>query len=233
MLNFKIMKKRHITLLFIMCIAALRVPAAVSDVPLLRLTLTSTDGWTYHRVGGELSREALQNYRVTLLTTEAGEACTLESPLADCTAADSLRVDLFYRVTDLGYVAAKLALKVDLLNAQGTLVGSTLIPAQADVYEQHMICTLPVPETGSYYLLFSAPKADVADHASVRSVYVYPATRDARSGDVNGDGQVDVADVNGVINAVLGRSALNADVNGDGQVDVADVNAVINLILSN
>ena len=52
-------------------------------------------------------------------------------------------------------------------------------------------------------------------------------------GDINGDGVVDIADVNAVINIMLGKSGftLPADINGDGYVDIADVNAVINLML--
>ena len=53
------------------------------------------------------------------------------------------------------------------------------------------------------------------------------------TGDINGDGKVDIADVNAVINAMLGKGGLTpaADVTGDGKVDIADVNAVINLML--
>ena len=56
---------------------------------------------------------------------------------------------------------------------------------------------------------------------------------DFQPGDVNGDGQVDIADVNAVINMMLGKTAQTAagDVTGDGSVDIADVNAVINLML--
>lgn len=52
-------------------------------------------------------------------------------------------------------------------------------------------------------------------------------------GDINGDGKVDIADVNAVINMMLGKASPTAagDVNGDGKVDIADVNAVINLML--
>ena len=51
--------------------------------------------------------------------------------------------------------------------------------------------------------------------------------------DVNGDGQVDVADISAIIDVMAGASAtgasatVNADVNGDGQVDVADIASVI------
>ena len=52
-------------------------------------------------------------------------------------------------------------------------------------------------------------------------------------GDLNGDGQVDISDVNAVINMMLGKVSPTAagDVTGDGNVDISDVNAVINLML--
>ena len=52
-------------------------------------------------------------------------------------------------------------------------------------------------------------------------------------GDVNGDGEVNIADANCVIN-VIQTDAVNAaaDVNGDGEVNIADVNAVIDIILN-
>ena len=55
-------------------------------------------------------------------------------------------------------------------------------------------------------------------------------------GDVNGDGIVDVSDVNIVINIMLGKIVsdellVTSDVNGDSKVDVSDVNIVINIML--
>ncbi len=53
------------------------------------------------------------------------------------------------------------------------------------------------------------------------------------TGDVNGDGIVDISDVNTVINMVLGKEDKTdaADVTGDGTVDISDVNAIINIML--
>ena len=56
------------------------------------------------------------------------------------------------------------------------------------------------------------------------------------TGDVTGDDQVDIADVNAIINIMLQKNPAsdypgNADVNDDGSVDIADVNAVINIML--
>ena len=52
-------------------------------------------------------------------------------------------------------------------------------------------------------------------------------------GDVNGDGEVNIADINAVIDMILsGRFDSKGDVNGDGEVNIADINAVIDMILS-
>ena len=54
----------------------------------------------------------------------------------------------------------------------------------------------------------------------------------AITGDVNGDGEVNIADVNAIIDMILsGNSDDAGDVNGDGEVNIADVNAVIDIIL--
>ena len=53
------------------------------------------------------------------------------------------------------------------------------------------------------------------------------------TGDVNGDGEVNIADVNAVIDMILsGNTAASGDVNGDGEVNIADVNTLIDMILT-
>ncbi len=52
------------------------------------------------------------------------------------------------------------------------------------------------------------------------------------NGDVNGDNEVNIADVNVLISAILSEDVQPAcDVNGDNEVNIADVNEVIGLIL--
>ena len=54
-----------------------------------------------------------------------------------------------------------------------------------------------------------------------------------RKGDVNGDGEVNIADVNAIIDCILtGNINPQGDVNGDTEVNIADVNAVIDIILN-
>ena len=51
-------------------------------------------------------------------------------------------------------------------------------------------------------------------------------------GDVNNDGEVNIADVNVIINVILGSGThISADVNADGEINIADVNAIISIIL--
>ena len=52
-------------------------------------------------------------------------------------------------------------------------------------------------------------------------------------GDVNGDLEVNIADVNVAIDMILGGNSSTpaADVNGDGEINIADINAIIDIIL--
>ncbi len=54
------------------------------------------------------------------------------------------------------------------------------------------------------------------------------------AGDVNGDGEVNISDINTLIDIILSASTDNeaADVNHDGEINVSDVNALIDIILS-
>ena len=56
-------------------------------------------------------------------------------------------------------------------------------------------------------------------------------------GDVNGDGEVNIADINALIDAILGGNIKPNDIglydtNVDGEVNIADINALIDLILN-
>ena len=54
-------------------------------------------------------------------------------------------------------------------------------------------------------------------------------------GDVNGDGEVNIADINDIIDVILAGSnnrGLNADVDGNNEVNISDVNLIISIILN-
>ena len=57
------------------------------------------------------------------------------------------------------------------------------------------------------------------------------------TGDVNADKEVNIADINAIINIILGADVetdiiSRADVNGDKEVNIADVNAITDIILN-
>ena len=82
-------------------------------------------------------------------------------------------------------------------------------------------------EAGSAFLWLTSTQA-----GNTTKVYIdrwYKAT-----GDINGDGEVNVSDVTALINKILGSSTYSdavCDINGDGEINVSDVTALINLIL--
>ncbi len=52
-------------------------------------------------------------------------------------------------------------------------------------------------------------------------------------GDVNGDLEVNIADVNAIIDVILNDATiLTADVNQDGEINIADINVIIDIILN-
>ena len=84
-----------------------------------------------------------------------------------------------------------------------------------------------VVELEGYGYTIRCGDQDIPDHIII--------SRDGDNpGDVNGDGEVNIADVNALIDAVLSGTTSNSacDVNADGEINVADVNAVINMILN-
>ena len=63
-----------------------------------------------------------------------------------------------------------------------------------------------------------------------------PIEPEFQRGDVNGDGEVNIADINALIDIILGGQAdaatrKRADVNEDNEINIADVNALIDIIL--
>ena len=79
---------------------------------------------------------------------------------------------------------------------------------------------------------------EAGDHTlSMKSFYCHYshiAAHQGLAGDVNGDGEVGIADVNALIDIILGsgNATASADINQDNEVNIADVNALIDIILA-
>ena len=102
---------------------------------------------------------------------------------------------------------------------------------------QYTVSDLNGYGTFNYYVEAVYINETHSDPSNIETVTLRDAVVVALRGDVNNDGVVDIADVNIVINVMLGKdSADNYDgrayiTHGDTTVDIADVNAVINLML--
>ena len=96
------------------------------------------------------------------------------------------------------------------------------------------VTAAPLPEGMDYreaVIRFEIP-GDYIDYKFMQGNQVVPIYPE---GDVNGDGEVNIADVNGVIGVIQGGEDTyegRADVNKDGEVNIGDVNAIIAIILS-
>lgn len=87
-------------------------------------------------------------------------------------------------------------------------------------------------EEGTYYMRYRVFNAAGTCEACGDTHIITIRKENYLQGDVNRDGEVGIADVNAVIDIVLGGgSNAAADVNADGEISVADVNAVIDVIL--
>ncbi len=81
----------------------------------------------------------------------------------------------------------------------------------------------------AYRTLATGTTVQYTDYCDIRS-FVY---REVITGDVNGDGEVNIADINAIIDLILtGNNDRKGDVNGDNEVNIADVNAIIDIILN-
>lgn len=75
----------------------------------------------------------------------------------------------------------------------------------------------------------------VADGPSLTLKFVKSSAPEPQlPGDVNGDGNVNISDINYIIDFILSPKSdfASVDVNGDGNVNISDINAVIALILN-
>ena len=79
-----------------------------------------------------------------------------------------------------------------------------------------------------YRTLATGATLQYTDYCDVRTFVYHEIIR----GDVNGDGEVNIADINALIDFILnGGGTRPADVNGDGEISISDVNAAIDIIL--
>ena len=222
--------KRLLPLLAAMVMAL----AASAQVP--QFSSEDFAGWIYTNPAIPLNQSSILNNRIVLYTTSTGLQLTLTSPVFSCFGGQviSMRVTwITDQWKDSGFDVNKVALTAALLDANGVAVDSvTAIPVNVSRTNYlNMSITVPRGMT-SAALRFASWKANVNNCGAVREIAITSVLK----GDVNLDGEVTIADINAIIQVILGGQVSDdlrgrADVNEDKEVTVADINSVIDLIV--
>lgn len=99
---------------------------------------------------------------------------------------------------------------------------------------QQIIMDVPLKDTARFRIVQTS-----GSRVNIDDITIYGPTGPAPilPGDVNGDGEVNIADANIVIDLILGGTVddgtmKRADVTGDGEIGIADINAIIDIILA-
>ena len=208
--------------------------AASAQVP--QFSSEDFAGWTYTNPAIPLTQSTILNNRIVLYTTSTGLQLTLTSPDFSCFGGQVINMRVTWitdQWKDSGFDVNKVALTAALLDANGVAVDSvTMIPVNVSRTNYlNMSITVPRGMT-SAALRFASWKANVNNCGAVREIAITSVLK----GDVNLDGEVTIADINAIIQVILGGQVSDdlrgrADVNEDKEVTVADINSVIDLIV--
>ena len=123
--------------------------------------------------------------------------------------------------------------------ALGTVFGNKL-NVNGDHYKNSFSTTIPSAwnwENLRVVAFISRPLRNAATgftdmYVNNAEVFKFKEVIFVEPGDVNGDGEVNIADINALIDIILsGENQPAADVNGDNEINIADINAVIDMIL--
>lgn len=222
---------KKVFFLLLACMMALSMAAQVPQ-----FSSKSFDGWIYNSPVTELNQENILMNRIVLYTTTAGLRFTLTSPRFACRAGQTLDMKVTW-ITDQWqsdhFVVSKVALTAALLDDDGVAVDSVTFTPTSVSRTNYIYLSMTIPRgLTATRLRFASWDADVNSSGAVRQIDITSVLR----GDVNLDGEVSVADVNAIVDVILGGEAgedmqQRADVNGDSEVGVADINSVIDIIL--
>ncbi len=172
------------------------------------------------------------------LTT--GQWTIYETDLAQF-AGQNVRIGVHYTSFDAFFAQLD-----DFYVGNGEDEGSTIDVGAVLRYEVYIDGRLHGTTTEPAYTV--AHLAAGTHRAGIRAVYTsgasamveceFTVTAAADPCDVNGDGRVDIDDVNAIINVILDLTTdpalkAGADVNGDGRTDIDDVNILVNRLLAN
>lgn len=196
-----------------------------------RLDMRGNDGLMTVKVKASALGNGIQSGPLSITVGERDTVITVTTDesehivLLPCPSSDTVRVRL-----SNGVKAARIKLH-DLAIYAGDAY-SPIDPSQISYHEGITDTTFTITGiTPSDYLL--RVQATYTDGTASAWSNQVRAHLDWATGDVNHDGEVNIADVGSVIDGLLdGHPLPECDVNGDGEINIADVNALISIILS-
>lgn len=192
--------------------------------------------------------DATDTIYVEKTTVSAGQTANITVKIKNSSSVQSVGV---YLTLPEGFTfdASKVALDGTMAPATNdtiaanTIDGSTRVAilgkgGEAFSAMEGSLFTIPVTvdasvANGDYQLTVSNAELSTTSNAIINLTdAVATITVGGVKGDVNGDGNVNISDVNAVISVMCGDTtyAATADVNGDGSVNISDVNAVITIM---
>lgn len=228
---------------FVLTIVAIMVSmtALAQDVP--QFNRDDYEGWIYNNPTISLNTSTISSGKIVLYKDRNGKVLTLVSPAFSCNGMDSItaQIDWFTRtINDPEFVLSRTALTLAIDDAQGTPLDSvTIIPTTPGVSTHMLNYSIAVPaEADSIRLRLVSWQGTVVSSGAVRRAEFQASTASQQQpqwGDVNGDGNVNVADVTWLIQKVLNgipdEDIILYDINHDRTVNVADVTKLISFVL--
>ena len=220
--------KKHLFLALVLALLSLFGHAQVPQ-----FSPTDYDGWIYNNPNVVLDQYTILNNKIALYVVSNGTVLTLTSPPFACRMNENIDMVVKWitpQWQNEDFHVEWVALTAALLDESGVTVDSvTCIPDPVS-RTNYLHMSLVVPRNiGQARLRFAAWKSIVSNCGIINEV----KTTSGNRADVNHDGEVNIADVNVIVNAILkGQLSLDLDLNDDGEVNIADVNQVIAVILS-
>lgn len=190
-----------------------------------------------------------QNLTVQDIEAEAGKQATLAVSLSGASAMTALQFNLTLpegvTIAD-GDMPFGSAVADHTLHVQPLVNGDRMFVVYSmslDTFTDGELLQIPVTigndaTTGEGSLsIVRMSTTEAVSQTCDNVAFTVTVTSSVMSGDINGDGKVDVSDYIGIANHILGATSENfnedaADVNGDGVIDVSDYIGIANIILS-
>lgn len=216
---------------FLLVIALFVAILCSAQVP--QFSPTDYNGWIYNNPNVVLDQYTILNNKIALYVVSNGTVLTLTSPPFACRMNENIDMVVKWitpQWQNEDFHVEWVALTAALLDESGLTVDSvTCIPDPVS-RTNYLHMSLVVPRNiGQARLRFAAWKSIVSNCGIIQEIKAICGNR----ADVNHDGEVNIADVNVIVNAILkGQLSLDLDLNDDGEVNIADVNQVIAVILS-